>query len=314
MKRLQQGVTMDETAAGLIRGASRGGLFAFSGIGDDDAVVWGSIRSLLGWTMMASDREAAVDSSRGRLDSFRAAVRLALEAGDANEARRLIDAALAVDESPDSVKEWKRLRDVTGWPDPWLIAAVRRDPPDEASLDALVDRYWKDLFARCRLLTMNPDKAADLAQEAWCRVLKARRALKPEGNFPAYLSTVATNLWRDSRRSARRAGPMGEHRLSSLDSVLPVGEGETVRLKDAVPDLNSLEGERRRHLRLEIDQALERLSPLLREVMVARYFTGESCAEIGRRHGRTEQTVSAWVRQGIRELKFHLEESPRPTG
>jgi RNA polymerase sigma factor (sigma-70 family) len=313
MKRPQQGVVMDETTAGVIRGASGGGILAFSDTGGDDASAWGSIRSLFGLAMMASDRLADVDSLRGRLDSLRAAARLALEAGDANEARRLIDAALAVDDSPDGVKEWTRLRDVTGWPDPWLVAAVRRDPPDEASLDALVDRYWKDLFARCRLLTMNPDKAADLAQEAWCRVLKARRALKPEGNFPAYLSTVATNLWRDLHRLARRAGPMGEHRLSSLDSVLPVGEGETVYLKDAVPDLNSLEGERRRLLRLEIDQALGRLSPHLREVVVARYFIGESCAEIGLRHGRTEQTVSGWVRQGIRELKVYLEESPRPS-
>src|SRR5262245_137664 len=89
-----------------------------------------------------------------------------------------------------------------------LIASIRQNPPDPASLDELVSRHWNGLYARCHLLTLNSDKAGDLAQDAWCRVLRARHSLKPEGNFPAYLATIATNLWRDSQRHARRAGPM----------------------------------------------------------------------------------------------------------
>lgn len=199
-------------------------------------------------------------------------------------------------------------RDVTAWPDRWLIAAVRLDPPDSLALGTLVDRYWKGLFGRCHLLALNAEKASDLAQEAWCRVLRARRALKPDGNFPAYLNTVATNLWRDAQRAARRAGPMAERRISSLDVEVQGEDGRTTILADVVPDLKSLEEEKRRHLMLDIDRALERLAPQLREVLVARFINGESCAEIGRRFGRTEQTVSGWVRQAIREMKTHLED------
>jgi DNA-directed RNA polymerase specialized sigma24 family protein len=47
----------------------------------------------------------------------------------------------------------------------------------------------------------------------------------------------------------------------------------------------------------------------LRDVLVARFLTGESCAEIGERHGRTEQTVSGWVREALRQMKLQLEES-----
>src|SRR5262249_40083021 len=104
--------------------------------------------------------------------------------------------------------------------DPWLIDRIRRDPPDPAALDELVSRYWKELYGRCHLLALNPDKARDLAQEAWCRILRARHSLKPDGNFPGYLVTIATNLWRDSQRHARRAGPMAEQRLASLDAPL----------------------------------------------------------------------------------------------
>lgn len=198
---------------------------------------------------------------------------------------------------------------IAAWPDGRLIAAVRQDPPDEQALDALVARYWKPLFGRCQMLTLNHERARDLAQETWGRLLRARHSLRPDGNFPAYLATVATNLWRDSNRSSRRAGPLADHRMTSLDAELTGDDGGTVALADVLPDLNALQGDEQVRLKLDIDHALGQLTPLLREVLVARFLTGESCAEIGLRHGRTEQTVSAWVREGIREMKLQLEES-----
>ena len=82
-------------------------------------------------------------------------------------------------------------------------------------------------------------------------------------------------------------------------------------LVDRIADLKSLSPEDQTLLAMDIDAALEQLSPQLREVLVARFITGESCAEIGRRHGRTEQSVSGWVRQAIREVKLHLEAMSR---
>ena len=195
--------------------------------------------------------------------------------------------------------------------DSWLIARIRQDPPDSAALDELVSRYWRALYGRCHVLTLDPEKAKDLAQDAWCRVLRARHSLKPDGNFPAYLTTVATNLWRDSQRHARRAGPLAERRLSSLDTGLSDGERDTLVLADALPDLNASGSEEAARLGMDIDEALARLSPRLRDVLVARFIAGESCAEIGRRYSRTEQSVSGWVREAIREMKLHLEGQTR---
>jgi RNA polymerase sigma-70 factor (ECF subfamily) len=202
---------------------------------------------------------------------------------------------------------------VTAWPDDWLIAAVRRESPDEAALDVLVGRYWKALFARCQLLTLDAQKANDLAQETWYRVLRARETLRPDGNFPAYLMTIAANLWRDWNRSARRAGPLAEARLASLDASLATDTGDTLVLADVLPDLNALEAGEQALLKMDIDEALSHLSPQLRDVLTSRYLTGESSAEIGRRYGRTEQTITAWLRQAIGEMKVHLGESHRAT-
>jgi RNA polymerase sigma-70 factor (ECF subfamily) len=238
-------------------------------------------------------------------------VRGALDAGEVAEARRLMGELFELDASLRYSDGWTELRDVTIWPDAWLIAGAREEPPDVEALDMLVNRYWKALYGRCQMLTLNGQQANDLAQETWCRVLRARRTLRPDGNFSAYITTIATNLWRDWNRSARRAGPMSDSRMASLDAPLPTDDGEEIGLAEILPDLNALQADEHAQLKLDIDGALARLSPQLRDVLIARYLNDESAAEIGRREGRTEQTISAWVRHALREMKLYLGESRR---
>jgi RNA polymerase sigma factor (sigma-70 family) len=193
------------------------------------------------------------------------------------------------------------------WSDAELIALVRCDPPDEAALEVLVARHWDVVFARCQMLTQNHDKALDLTQATWCRLLRARQSLKLDGNFSAYLATIATNLFRDSYRASRRAGPMAEYRLESLDAAQSNDDGEVIVLVDILVDIKSLNPQEQALLAIDIDQALEQLTPHLREIVIARFIDGESCADIGQRHGRTEQTVSGWVREALSLMKSHLE-------
>ena len=87
--------------------------------------------------------------------------------------------------------------------------------------------------------------------------------------------------------------------MLALDAPLSDADGQTVALGDVLPDLNGLQTQEQAMLAMDIDQALERLTPQLRDVLVTRYIIGESCAEIGRRYGRTEQTISSWVRAAV---------------
>jgi len=201
--------------------------------------------------------------------------------------------------------------EVSSWSDAQLISAVRCEPPDEAALDVLVSRHWNSIFGRCQLLTLNKEKALDLAQSAWCRLLRNRHALKPDGNFPAYLITIAKNLFRDSCRTARRAGPMAENRLKSLDDTHSNDDGETIALVDLVADVKSLQPQEQMLLAFDINRALENLTPRLREVLLARFIEGESCVDIGVRYGRTKQAVNGWIREALRQMKTHLEEPSR---
>lgn len=243
------------------------------------------------------------------MNSLRSSACSALGAGNGFEARQLMEEAFRIDPTARFSEEWAPLINVADWPDPWLIAAVRNEPPDMAALDTLVQRYWGQLFGQCRLLTLKHDEANDLAQATWCRVLRARQRLKPEGSFRAYLATVAVNLWRDGHRSSRRAGTMADDQLLSLDAAILTDDGASSALIDRLPDLNALQKEEQRLLMLDMDHALEHLPPAWRDVLVARFITGESCASIAQRLGRTEQTISGWVRQAIRAMRQTLAKS-----
>ena len=130
------------------------------------------------------------------------------------------------------------------------------------------------------MLTMNRQSASDLAQETWCRVLRARNRLDPESNFGGYLSTIATNLWRDQTRTARRAQALATDRVLSLDADVSTASGDSVPLADVVPDL-SVPDDDQVATRVDLDRALASLTPHLRDVLVARFLDGASSAEIG---------------------------------
>ncbi len=198
---------------------------------------------------------------------------------------------------------------VSTWPDSWLISAVCRDEVDDTALQALVDRHWRTLYGRCELLTLDRERARDLAQETWTRLLRARTRLRPDGNFAGYVRTIATNIWRDQNRSHRHAAALADRRLLPLDAHSSTDDGDSVALGDTVPDIRGHSSEEELNLKLDVDRALSRLTPQLREVLVARYVDGESAAEIAERFGRTQQTITAWLRQAAREMKEYFDYS-----
>jgi RNA polymerase sigma factor (sigma-70 family) len=200
---------------------------------------------------------------------------------------------------------------VSTWPDSWLISAVCGEVVDDTALQVLVDRHWRTLYGRCELLTLDRERARDLAQETWTRLLRARTTLRPDGNFAGYVTTIATNIWRDQNRSRRKAAALAEHRLLPLDARHSTEDGDSVALGETVADTSEHSSEEELNLKLDFDRALSRLTPQLREVLVARYLDGQSAAELARRFGRTQQTITAWLRKAAREMKEYFDHSTR---
>ena len=213
---------------------------------------------------------------------------------------------LVTPRSPLHESSAQRQSSRASWPDSWLVKAIRREPPDEEALNALINRYWKPLYARCRLLTLDGERARDLAQETWLRLLRARHGLEPDKHLQGYIMTIATNLWRNTHRAVLRAGAVADDRMTSLESLIGGDEGESIALGNLVADPHTLSPADQLLLEMDLDNALALLEPRLRDVLISRYIGGESAAEIGRRYARTEQTITAWIRDAIRQMKGSL--------
>jgi len=196
--------------------------------------------------------------------------------------------------------------DVASWSDARLLAAACGAEQDSAALTVLVRRHSGALQRRCAMLTQDRDLAADLIQETWTRMLRARTRLRAEGSFAAYLATIAWNVWRDGKRSERHAPAFSANRLLSVEASGPDDADDRYSIAETVPGRTS--DERAMLLRLDLSYALDRLPPHLRDVVIARHVRGESAAEIGRRVGRTEQTVTAWLRQATTRMQADLRE------
>ena len=107
--------------------------------------------------------------------------------------------------------------DLTAAPGRAVAPAAEPDPePADAALmervragdrDAfgrLVERYGDALVAYLARLTGSPERAEDLAQEAFLRLYRAAPRYREEGRLAPFLYSIATNLLRSEERRARR--------------------------------------------------------------------------------------------------------------
>jgi DNA-directed RNA polymerase specialized sigma24 family protein len=174
-------------------------------------------------------------------------------------------------------KTGQSVRQVEELPDAMLITEGRRDPPNLEALDVLIARHWKPLFAKCQMMTVNPEQASNLAQAAWRHILQTERGPHPTKDFRAHLIMTATNLWRQQTQPLHFAGAVAAHREISTDdsSFVPVGE-EPWFPGAMVADLKCLSKSEQMGLEREIDGALLRMTPGQRDAVLSHYLNGES--------------------------------------
>jgi RNA polymerase sigma-70 factor (ECF subfamily) len=161
---------------------------------------------------------------------------------------------------------------------------------DSDLLRALFAEHGDALYAHAlRLVSGDRQKAEDLVQETLLRAWRHPEALDPvRGSVRAWLFTTARNLAIDLWR--RRSVRVGE----VVTDVLPedLADDETDRTVEA----------------WLIAEALARLSPVHREVLVECFYQGRSVAEAANRLGVPPGTVKSRTHYALRSLRLVLEE------
>jgi RNA polymerase sigma-70 factor (ECF subfamily) len=159
-----------------------------------------------------------------------------------------------------------------------------------ATMTELHDQHAGALWAYCLRLTGNDAaRAEDVVQETLLRAWRKLDALDAgTGSVRAWLFTVARNIVIDEWRTRR------------AQSEVSVAE----------PPEPAVDAERTDQLLLSwvVSDALTRLSPEHRAVLLECYYRGLPVAEAARRLGVPEGTVKSRTHYALRALRLALEE------
>ena len=166
-----------------------------------------------------------------------------------------------------------------------LMAQVREGRED--AFGRLLERHQRpvlNFFARMGAST----HGEDLAQETFIRLWNYRHKYKPSAKFTTFLYTLARHVWLDFVRRQIRFRLFSDRYRAEIPSSTDGGLGKLQR-------------------KLDIQAALDRLSPKLREVLVLAVHQGLSYEEIGAILSIPVGTVKSRVSNALAALQemFH---------
>ncbi|WP_066633523.1 RNA polymerase sigma factor [Desulfolucanica intricata] len=158
-----------------------------------------------------------------------------------------------------------------------MIAADELEKAKEGdlkSLEKLCLATWKPLYCFIYCKVQNCEEAEDITQETYVKTLnylQERQVFRK--NFLGFMKTVALNIIRDRWRQKKRRGialnieDINPEKMAGMDHQKEVAE------------------------RLQIDQALTKLSENQRVILDLRIIKGYSVADTAKLVGKTEAAV-----------------------
>jgi len=165
---------------------------------------------------------------------------------------------------------------------------------DDEAFRTLMERYQGDIYNLALRYVGDPNLAEEITQDTFVRLFKSLTRLRFEATLGTWLHRVAVNACRDSWRTRQR-----DSRRVSLE-VLPEGV-----------ELESLAPGPEQHLVAHEDHALVQtclleLTHEQREVVVLRYVSGLSYAEISQTLGCSSGTVASRLHRAMKSLGERL--------
>lgn len=170
---------------------------------------------------------------------------------------------------------------------------------DAAAWEEIVQRYHRRIYNICYRFAGSADDAQDLTQEVFIRMYRTLNSYDVErGAFVTWLTTMTRNLLVDHFRKTRqdRLTDSLDTTPSEHEDAVPLGE----RIPDAGPAPDS--GIQSREARETVHQALQKLSPELREAVILRDLQDMDYKEIAMVLKVPEGTVKSRINRGRAEL------------
>jgi len=175
--------------------------------------------------------------------------------------------------------------------DQHLFASARAG--DAAAFSVLVERHYRAVWGLASSRMGDREAAEDVAQEAFLVAYANRERLRDPRLFPAWLRKITRHLashWLRSEKYRRLL-----HEGLARERGLETSEED--------PVTNMVREEKN----AEVWDALNRLSPGVREAMVLFYVEGRSTVDAARSLGVSENAIRTRLYQGRRKMRSDLE-------
>src|SRR3954463_16823170 len=172
-----------------------------------------------------------------------------------------------------------------------IARGLRRRDPD--TLDRLIELYQHRLLRYLVYLTGNRERAEDLFQETWMRVLERGSQYNGKSRFDTWLFAIARHLVIDASR--KKTASSLEALTNPQDGSVPV---EFATAQPTPYDFTQMREESNR-----VSAALVHLEVAQREVVMLRFHEDMSLDEIAEIAGAPLSTVKSRLYRGLESLK-----------
>jgi len=190
---------------------------------------------------------------------------------------------------------------------------------DVAAFGTLYGRHKGPLYRYFLRQCGDPETAAELFQEVWMRIIKARERYEPRARFATFLYQIGHNCLVDHYRKSGRsltdgAGPAGAEEIpdplaEELDPAFASARWSLVDYEqqgpaDPAPGPDAATSVAQRAARLW--SALEELPPEQREAFLLHEEAGMGLAEIAAVTATNPETVKSRLRYAVKKLRAAL--------
>jgi len=167
---------------------------------------------------------------------------------------------------------------------------------DEESFAVLVNRYLRMTYNFLYQITKDKNIIDDLTQETFLKAWKYIKKFDTEKNFKTWLFTIAKNTAFDYFKK-KKTTPFAFFETEE-------GYNKLEKIVDTEKDLEEIIG--KKELEKELDNKLEKISPVYRIVLILRYKDGFSIQEIAEILGKPQNTVKSQHQRALLALKKEL--------
>ncbi len=201
---------------------------------------------------------------------------------------------------------------------PETAAKIPRPPPSEQAkvddllvrrfltgdlraFEVLVTKYQRRIAAVINASVRNDSVAEELTQETFLRAYRGLANFRFESAFSTWLYTIARNITMSHHRDGRDRAERGVS-LDLLHETL--GDAEVIALEGAAPSAE--EEISSQQLLASIQEAINKLSPQMREAVMLRETEGLSYAEIATRLNVPLNTTRSLIFRARATIAAHI--------